>query len=92
MGSVCNLVGEFNGLVSTEGSAFAGPLVFYKLLYHFFVFCVCSIDYLKQHTQLHRSFRIKNIPQLKQQVQVFIQVNSVVNLFLITTIMFIFTS
>ena len=28
MGSICNLVGEFNGLVSTEGSAFAGPLVF----------------------------------------------------------------
>ena len=28
MVSICNLVEEFNGLVSTEGSAFAGPLVF----------------------------------------------------------------
>lgn len=31
MVSICNLVGEFNGLVSTEGSAFAGPLVFLEV-------------------------------------------------------------
>jgi|GEM_PF-2012125 len=29
--TICNLVGEFNGLVSTKGSAKAGPLVFYDL-------------------------------------------------------------
>ena len=28
VGAICNLVEEFNGLVSTKGSASAGPLVF----------------------------------------------------------------
>ena len=28
VGAICNLVQEFNGLVSTKGSASAGPLVF----------------------------------------------------------------
>jgi hypothetical protein len=31
VGSICNLVEEFNGLVSTKGLVSTGPLVFYRV-------------------------------------------------------------
>jgi len=47
VGSICNLVGEFNGLVSTEGSAFAGPLVF------------LTVNSLQLTVNQHRLLRLK---------------------------------
>lgn len=46
VGAICNLVEEFNGLVSTKGSASAGPLVFYRVLS-----CgLCDLSYFLMNT------------------------------------------
>jgi len=33
--SICNLVAEFNGLVSIKGPAKVGPFTFYTIMYFF---------------------------------------------------------
>lgn len=66
MGAICNLVEEFNGLVSTEGSAFAGPLVFlHRLFFHQDIFV--KIQYQKR--RLAKVFCIGSLPLTHEQNQ-----------------------